>query len=359
MEDNSKVLDKEYDELDKEATERFKSALEKYTVEATSENVKEILKEINFLGKKITYKDMPCLCFNRLAPQVYDAPRIDFFIQTGKKCNAKCKFCVFHGDKDLKFNYKKLDVVLQELETLLHDGKISLGKVDITGGETTYNIKKLEKILYTINQHIKPYETDIVMHTNGYQLKKLSPQFFKKVLTTICISRHHYDDEKNKEIFGTDDFIKYDDLKGLIEKYQGPLKFQMRCNMITGYIDSKEEIKKYLEHIKDLNINCSWDRHGGGHCGFVGLMPMNKYCRDHLINYKDIVSENDPEIIMKKTYNKKDLSGEEMCRCGNFVYDKISFFTKLLDNPKCDYGPIMLVYDGKNLRLGFDGEIIF
>ena len=46
MEDNSKVIDEEYDELDNEATERFKSALEKYTVEATSENVKEILKEV-------------------------------------------------------------------------------------------------------------------------------------------------------------------------------------------------------------------------------------------------------------------------------------------------------------------------
>ena len=52
MEDNSKVIDEEYDALDKEATERFKSALEKYTVEATPENVKEILKEVNFLGKK-------------------------------------------------------------------------------------------------------------------------------------------------------------------------------------------------------------------------------------------------------------------------------------------------------------------
>ena len=31
MEDNSKVLDKEYGELDKEATERLKTAIEKYT----------------------------------------------------------------------------------------------------------------------------------------------------------------------------------------------------------------------------------------------------------------------------------------------------------------------------------------
>ena len=60
---------------------------------------------------------MPCLCFNRLAPQVYDVPRIDFFIQTGKKCNAKCKFCVFHGDKDLKFNYKKR--IVQFLKNLI------------------------------------------------------------------------------------------------------------------------------------------------------------------------------------------------------------------------------------------------
>ena len=58
MEDNSKVIEEEYDALDKEATERFKLALEKYTVEATPENVKEILKEVNFLGKKITYKDV-------------------------------------------------------------------------------------------------------------------------------------------------------------------------------------------------------------------------------------------------------------------------------------------------------------
>lgn len=47
-----------------------------------------------------------------------------------------------------------------------------------------------------------------------------------------------------------------------------PHQIQFRCNLINGYIDSRDEVFKYLDWANELGIN---------DVGLVSLMPVNDY----------------------------------------------------------------------------------
>lgn len=132
-------------------------------------------------------------------------------------CQAKCKFCFNkltqatqqHNYEEFFNNLvKSLDLIV---ENLADKRNISL---DITGNEPTFDIEVFKKFLNIIAPY-KKYFNKVVMTTNGFHLKELTP-YMKDIIDIVNISIHHYDYNERMDIFGTRFIPNNDELKTLI-----------------------------------------------------------------------------------------------------------------------------------------------
>lgn len=290
---------------------------------------------MELFGKEIKIKEYNCSWFGG-KPTKKPKPQIALYVRF-KGCNAKCSFCEYMDDAshfDLK-RYKEILLYLKE--------KIFVNKINLTGGEPTLNWKLFNQVL-DITREVFP-EIYIVLNTNGFNFEKIIKEETYKKITNISLSRHHYDDKVNEEILGTSAPTS-DNIKELRARvYEDGL--HLTCNLIKGKIDSNEEASKYLDWVASIKIPTT---------SFVSLMPINDYCKDNFIHFNDLKLGD--KLIMTQ-----DWRYEDMCQCNNWVYfpentelDPIRVYTKNTFKPM-DI-TTSLVYDGKNIKAGFNEEII-
>jgi len=277
--------------------------------------------------------------------QYYEVtPKVNLFVTTSTFCQANCDFCIYHG-KENEFNVEKYGQVLRYLS----DRDINLYKLNFTGGEPTVNKDRLNKIIECTEKNIGVNQPYITLNTNGFDLDLVldNQDFFD----SISISRHHFLDKENKSIFKTEVVPDENELKQFLYSLKDRKKVQLRCNLIKGKIDNLEKIKEYLNWA--INIKAS-------DCGFVTLMPNNKFCTDNQINFSELIKTSDEIIeVNSRTRLEED---KIYCRCSNYVYQNengefCKFYARHFCNNYCMDGT--LVYDGKNLLHGFGGKIIF
>ena len=291
---------------------------------------------IEIFGKKIPLRTHYCSLFGQ-TPDEVDEPTLTLYVRT-KFCNAKCAFCTFANTAE-KFNESKYIEVIKEITS-----KIKLKKIAFTGGEPTLYWDQF-KSMVNIAKDLSP-DSKLTMNTDGLRLQRLFEDPISNIFTNIHISRHHWDDNINNEIFKTKtptgEILKY--IQTLSEN---PYQVQLSCNLIKGYMDSKDKLYQYLEWVNTLGIN---------NVGFVSLMPVNQYSRDNFImfNMKDLVNER---------FNvTKEWSYKNACHCTNYVYIPEDLERTIRVYHKNTFAPFdineTIVFDGENVKLGFEGEII-
>lgn len=168
-------------------------------------------------------------------------------VGTGR-CNAKCPFCVSKLTGKEK-NY--IDINWRNFEKSTQLAKMSgVTTILLTGkGEPTLYPDMISQYLSRL--HDFPF---IELQTNAlnfhYGYEKHLKNWYNLGLTTICISMVHYDNDKNKEIYGFD----YD-LPQIIDKLH-KIGYSVRLNNISvkGYIDSKEEVINLIDFCKENNV---------------------------------------------------------------------------------------------------------
>lgn len=301
---------------------------------------------ISLFNKKIPVRSYGCRNAELSKVYKYNPLFVNLFIQLENCCNANCDFCEYHGN-NVNFDYIKLREIINEICKIAR-----LGKLNITGGEPTLNFKKFEKLIYIIQEDIldKGIHPEVTLNTNGLYLKELLN--FENSLDSIGLSHHHYNDDKNKEIFKTNLFASNSDIEYFQSLVKNKKLVQLRCNIIKGYIDNAKEVKNYLDTA--ISLNC-YD------CGFVTLMPLNEYCKTHQIDFENLLKSSELEIIKVQEFERFE-KGESVCLCNNYVYsDRKGHFCKFYRRLFChnDLVAGQLVYDGKYLRLGFGGDIIY
>lgn len=110
-------------------------------------------------------------------------PNISLIMPVG--CNAKCSFCY----------WKKSDgITIDRFKFICDTLPIIFEQISITGGEPTLDSNLIEYLKIARKRFKK-----IVLNTNGFKLMK---EHFKYV-DHVNISRHHYDDLINNNIFQT------------------------------------------------------------------------------------------------------------------------------------------------------------
>ena len=286
-----------------------------------------------------------------------ERPRANIFLILTTRCNASCKFCDFSSGDHSEFNTLKLRYILDSLIP-----NININKLNITGGEPTLDLNLFNEVMEIIKEYKEKYKglftPYVTVNTNGYNIKEL----FTKIdeIDSIALSRHHFNDEINGEVFGnTKNIPSSDTIRELMKtiKPEDVYKINLRCNLISGYIDTPEKIKEYLEWVSSLNIH--W-------VGLVTLMPLNKYCLDRAVLEGDIVNifDGDSDYVETESWVRKEpivgpnqqIRMEAVCKCKDYIYTSesgsmIKIYTREFNH--CDLTDGQLVYNGKNLYQGF------
>lgn len=236
--------------------------------------IKQMSKTIELFGKQIELKTHSCHLFDEPALEI-EEPYVHLYIRT-KFCNAKCEFCTYADDAS-KYSEKRLNEVFKEITS-----KVKIKKVAVSGGEPTLYWDNFVNIT-NLSKQWAP-NAELSMNTDGFRWEQLFSDPIYKLYDYIQLSRHHYNQDKNDEIFKCktpgDELIRW--AAGL---QTHPHQIQFRSNLIKNYIDTKKEVFKFLEWSNSVHIN---------DVGLVSLMPINEYSKENYIYFhiKELIGDN-------------------------------------------------------------------
>lgn len=256
--------------------------------------------------------------------------RIELTIQMTNRCNAKCSFCSNSKYSDYIFDFKKFKEVFFTLKD-----NYEIVKVAFTGGEPTLHKDFLYTLMFIRSQLSN---TEIVINTNASHLDILAETYGMRL--EYGISRHHYNDEKNWEIFKSHAPATAEVLDNFKEKNN----CLIHCNLIKNYIDSTDECIKYINWLDLLGFT---------RLGFVELMP---YTQDAIKDKVEIDLTEIPDSYISRFAERPDI-----CRCMNIMYkNKINIYTRDIYANDCNDLPnAPFVYNMNMLRHSFNGPIIW
>ena len=289
----------------------------------------------DFQDKKIAVKEFDCR-LGSLKPERI-APFVNLFVKVTNGCNAHCLFCSNAGcrHEHNEFDADKLFAAIR----LLRESGIRVNRVNITGGEPAVLPALVESIL----QGMEEVEfKNIHLHLNTNGLLSQSQQLMTHPRwDSISMSLHHYDLGKLSLLYGCSIPSGAFNFSGINLK-----KVNVSCNLVKGYIDNAKEAHRMLNFALELNIR---------RIGFVALMKVNDFCREHFVDLEEIHINEIPHV-----YFTKSMSRGKDCKCSNYLYNKdlkvLEIYMRNYANPQ--YCESSLVYDGQYLRQGFHADNI-
>ena len=305
----------------------------------------EKTREINILGKPITVKNYICSADGINYKEKPENIKLQLFVNMLTFCPANCRFCVAKNTKqDKKIDIDKFKSVMKLLKA-----EDRIRGIKITGGEPFYDIELLNEVISAIYD-IFGYQMEVAISTNGTGLENLKKIKDLEHIETIHLSRHHYDDNVNRELFGN---IKNIPDKKLLKDIIGSVSYKdifvLNCILLKDYINSPEEAHKFMDFAIDI---------GAPKVGFMTCSPVNGYAKEQSIPYEAVIKEDDPALLFTRGFFDYDY-----CHCSDGVYSSedgriVEFYgksTKMEDYAYCRG----LVYDADDhLKDGFGGNII-
>lgn len=288
-----------------------------------------------FKGGEILVKDFDC-SLGRITPKRI-APSVNLFVKVTHDCNCHCRFCSNAGTVASKkvFDVGKLIDILHELRNL----GVRVNRVNFTGGEPSLALSTVHSILERIS--IEEVD-DVHLHLNTHGLLSQAQELMRHPRwDSISMSLHHYDLGQLSSIYGVKLRPETFSLEGINRK-----RLNASCNLIRGYIDSTDKVRRMMDFVLDLDIH---------RLGFVALMKVNDYCRRHFVDYGEISLESIPHLYFTRSMNRG-----KFCKCSNYLYNHglniLEVYLRNYADP--NYCASSLVYDGEYLRQGFHSENI-
>ncbi len=300
---------------------------------------------IELFGKQVPMKDNICNSSGQFEEGKF--MRYNLYISITDVCLASCPFCNNNTKKqttrsEKEFDIEKLRVVLRELKR-----KKLLNRVSITGGEPLLDVDLLNSVINAVFEECGEWQY-VTINTNGFNLHQIFKLDKLDKLAGIHISRHHHLDEKNDEIFGFKT-AHLEDIKEVMNKLEDKKLLRLNTLLIKGLIDNKEEICKYLDMAAGQDIF---------RVGFVGIMPLNDFSKEHFIEYKELFKDFSERGVTVKEFHNLDI-----CDCINGIYmteegKLVEFYARNVRNLcPSTVGQLSYTYDNK-LCAGF-GNVIF
>ncbi len=300
------------------------------------------MQTINIFGQDLLVRDEACTC----SPDkvIKGLPSLRLYIKPTDSCNASCLFCANEQSKDFgTINLKKLEYVISYLKEhhILHG-------ISITGGEPMMNPDIIFKILdmaYRIDPNM-----EVQVSTNGYNLLRFLDYQDVNKLESIHISRHHYDDEKNKEIFHSSTIATTEDIARLQEELDDKRIININTIVMKDYISNLREIRRMLDYASRIGVY---------KVGFVSLMKCNQFAKDHFINFNDIFSHLDKDFIVGHHFYNA-----EYCECIDGLYLSeykrlIEFYARMVKESTCPCTNQLVYTSDNRVTAGFGKKLLY
>lgn len=300
------------------------------------------MEKIELFGHELIVRDSLCTTNTDVLKIVN--PSLRLYIKLTDVCNANCLFCANGETKDFgDIDFSKLEFIIRYLldKNLLHG-------ISITGGEPMVNPDKMNDLLNLI-YGIEP-NMEVAISTNGFNLREFVNMEYVNNLESIHISRHHYEDRINENIFGSKLVANTDDIIYLLESLDDKRIININTMVMKGYINNLFEIKKMLDYVGDIGVYKN---------GFVSLMKCNDYSKEHFINFNDIFNSLDENFFLGHHF----YSGE-YCECVDGLYlssnnKLVEYYARMVKECNCPY-TTQLVYTSDNrLTAGFGKKLLY
>jgi len=157
-----------------------------------------------------------------------------YVIPVESACNAHCPYCI-NQFRNLGNSFLSIG----DLENCL--GEIGfLDAIEISGGGEPTLHSEIEKIV-----NVCANKARTQMYSNGSLLDSFSLDILKR-LNPLCISRAHYDSEKNDSIMG----VRYSE-----DIFSRGLNIKLSAVLFKRGVDSPEEVEKYISWAKGKASN--------------------------------------------------------------------------------------------------------
>lgn len=277
------------------------------------------MKTLNLFGKELQFQSHFCSPNGGIEVGL---KKYNLYIEAGGFCPAKCNFCPGYKNH-YTVDLNKLKYVIDYLTNL-----DLINRISITGAEP-FAYKGLSGILELTKGH------EVSVNTSSVGLLNINCN-----VSDIHVSRHHYLDNINNQIFGINT-LSGDVLKSL------NIPLSLSCNLIKGYIDSEYKIKKYLDFAISI---------GAKFVGFVGLQNRTKNCEELKIDYEKFQFNIMDGFLFRSIQKNKTF-----CTCENYTYmnqdGEIDFYMRMIrgSNPELN----SFVFSNNQLSGGFGKEIIY
>lgn len=181
-------------------------------------------------------------------------------------CNAKCPYCISRMTPKQGLTLQEPKVNWRNFRKSCQFAKMKgVTNVIITGkGEPTLCPEQISKFLEEMERFRFPI---IELQTNGIMLERNFEKYekylldwYRKGLDVISISIAHYNPEKNREIFTTEE--EYIDLESLIKKlHEIGFSVRLSCVLIRGYIDNVDAVMELISAAKRWKVEQLTLRH--------------------------------------------------------------------------------------------------
>ncbi|MBT4376574.1 radical SAM protein [archaeon] len=174
-------------------------------------------------------------------------------------CNASCPYCIsrmtprqgvgytLEPTNWLNFDKACRLAQINNVSTVLLTGK---GEPLIYPDQITEFLKKMKRFEFPI---IEIQTNGLLFSEDWEKYEKYLKEWRELGLNTIAFSVVHYERNRNKEIYTPEG--DYMDLPKIIEKiHEMGFSVRLSCIMLKEYIDSVDEVKKFVEKVKKWKV---------------------------------------------------------------------------------------------------------
>lgn len=304
----------------------------------------DLTREIELLGQRVRVKNYIC---SRDGVHYFRKPehiRLQLSVSPVSFCPGACPFCVAQGTKlHRRIDMAKFERVMRQLKA-----EDRMKGVKITGGEPFYDFELLNDVVALLFE-VFGTGLELSISTNGMWIEKLLRLNGLEHVESVHISRHHYDDEINRRLFGGAAVPDSGRLRELARAVPSRKLLVFNCMLLKGYIDSPEEARRFMDYASETGVP---------KVGFMDCMPINAYAREHRLSYEDVLTEEKDDILFTRAY-----FALEDCHCQDGVYltsrGRLEEFYGRSTQPGRGGYCRTLVYEADDhLRDGFGGNIL-
>lgn len=303
-----------------------------------------LLRTMNVLGHPLTIRNVQCSSDGAHYRPRPAHSQLMLTILLTQWCPARCPFCIA-GDHSGR---RRVD--LRQLERALRAlrAEDALSYIAVSGGEPMSEPELLDEALCMIFE-IFGERMMVGVNSNGINLDRVPRLRCLHKLDRFRISRHHWDDARNRELFGIAT-PPADQLRELITGAPERDLFALNCLLLRDWVGTAEAVKRHLDFIGEM---------GSPLAAFFTPTPVNKFARTQAVNYWDVLRGDDPALLFTRGFFDRDI-----CRCqdgvaltsGGRLVEFYGRCTHAAREQDCVRG---LVYGADDvLRAGYGGEIL-